>query len=101
MSLIFDSFPSTQKAEDFVAAVRKLGIRADVWNSGDEMNAAGQRAIVRRENNDIDPKTNKVCDVFPFALRGAVVTVRRFENEAAESKAEAMVSKFGGVFAGT
>ena len=102
MSYIFDSFPSKQKAEQYVNAVRKLGIKADIWDSAKEMNDAGRRAISKNKNdNTIDPVTKKVCDVFPFRLIPPIVTVHRFTNEKAESKAETMVGKYGGVFVGT
>ena len=107
MSVIYDSFPSQDKAEAFVEAVRKLGIRADVWDSHEEMNAAGRRASARffekdyADTHHIDPQTGKVCDVFPFSLVAPIVAVRRHENEDAEWKADAMVTKYGGVCAGT
>lgn len=101
MSYIFDSFPSKTKAEQYVKAVRRLGIKADVWDSAELMNAAGIRAISAKNDNTIDPLTKKVCDVFQFQLIPPIVTVHRFTNEKAEEKAEAMVGKYGGVFVGT
>lgn len=35
MSYIFDSFPSKKNAEQYVKAVRKLGIKADIWDSAE------------------------------------------------------------------
>lgn len=150
MSLIFDSFPSKSKAEAFVTAVRALGIRADVWDSQEEMivenyNSGGEfgnngsriafipNGIAKKLSkwlplvSDADLKAKglarladasftavqlgksngKVSDFFPSTLTAPIVCVERLmedgnaKTEAAESEAEEMVSKFGGVFAGT
>jgi hypothetical protein len=94
-------FPSRDKAEAYAKAVDKLGLRTAIWDSQKEMNEAGVRAVSNRNQNDTDPKTGLLADVFPFEVPMPIVLVERFVDEAAESQAEAMVSKYGGVFAGT
>lgn len=78
--LIFDSFPTRERAEAFVAAVRSQGRIANVYDSQDESNAA---------------------DPFPFILRPPIVLVERLSGYVGEREIEAMVRGYGGDFAGT
>ncbi len=85
--LIFDRFPTRQKAEDFVAYVKdKFNLWAQVYDSQKE--------------------ANKV-DIFPWALDAPIVLVERTllacdsEGENIEILIETDVDKFGGTFAGT
>ena len=78
--LIFDRFPSRDKAEAFASAVtQRDGLSATVYDSQDESNA-------------VDP--------FPFQLHPPIVLVER-SLPSIEQALEKWVSVFGGQVAGT
>jgi hypothetical protein len=100
MCLVMCGFPSRVKAEKYAETVKVLGLRASVWNSQSEMNEAGCRAAANRKQNDTDPETGKLADVFPFEVQTPIVLVERTGVEL-ETQLEALVEDFGGEFAGT
>ena len=92
MALIFDQFPTQERAEAFVAAVKERHeLRGSVYESQDEMN----EAFV-----SVEAAEGRIVDVFPFQLDGLVALIER--DEFADERAiEASVAEFGGRFAGT
>jgi hypothetical protein len=87
MSLIFDQFPSRQKAEEFVNAVKAcFDLDGQVFD---------------------DEGTAQEHDLFPFPLYPPIVHIDRAEAEEVssrltlESKVRGLVHAFGGDYAGT
>jgi hypothetical protein len=79
--LIFDRFPSDERAREFVAHIEATFDRkAWVFSTQDESDAS---------------------DPFPFVLEGPIVHVERFEDYSAEDSIIASVRSFDGSFAGT
>jgi hypothetical protein len=86
MSLIFDGFPSKEKAEAFVSNIReKFGLNGLVFD---------------------DVETAMEHDVFPYELNVPIVHIDRpdmYRDDALkiERRIQQSVKQFGGVFAGT
>lgn len=82
--LIFDRFPSTERATEFVAAVKdRYALDGEVYASQDESDAA---------------------DPFPFELTPPIALIERPPLTAPrklEAEIENFVQGFDGVFAGT
>jgi hypothetical protein len=80
MSLIFGRFPSRDKADSFVATVQKeFGLAGHVFD---------------------DEESAFEHDWFPYSLEAPIVHIDRSELEI-ERAVEALVTFFGGEFAGT
>lgn len=78
--LIFDQFPSREKAEPFVAAVRRdYGLKGYVYDSQEESDAT---------------------DYFPFLLTGIIVHIQR-TLDSRENYIINEVGSYGGSWAGT
>lgn len=81
MSLIFDRFPSMERAQAFAAHVEAtFSHETQVFDSQERAN----------EN-----------DPFPFKLDGPIVHVERFEDYSHEDEIIQAVRSFDGTFAGT
>jgi hypothetical protein len=86
MSMIFDGFPTRDKAEEFVKDIHaEFGLGGLVF---DDMESAMEH------------------DVFPFELNPTIVHIDRpdMDDDNAreiEKRVEGRVTQFGGVFAGT
>ncbi len=91
--LIFDDFSDPPQAESFLQACRALGKSAWVWKNQDVMEETFYAGI------DVGVETG--ADVFPFGLRGVVVTVERDDDDVVEGAFERLIAGFGGTFAGT
>lgn len=100
MSLIFDTFPSLKKAEAFLRAVQKRypGQPTHIWMDQDEMEGLYCRQI--REDCE-ETYGQPLADLIPALLKPPIVLVERFDNAADEDKVEALVTRYGGEFAGT
>ncbi|MGB9432354.1 MAG: hypothetical protein WBQ89_08940 [Candidatus Acidiferrum sp.] len=118
MSLIFDSFPTVQKALAFQQAVEAKfpEHRTHVWMSQGEMEKLCRRQLdfCITGLGSLSPEEAEIeADMFPWQLIPPIVLVSRAEfddpdRESAlqqmikrETAIEQMVKKFGGVFAGT
>jgi hypothetical protein len=81
MSLIFDRFPSRDKAESFVAEIQKrFGLAGLVFD---------------------DEESAFEHDPFPYSLEAPIVHIDRSDDYEIERAVEERVTSFGGGFAGT
>jgi hypothetical protein len=81
MSLIFDRFPSRDKAEGFVAEIQKrFGLAGLVFD---------------------DEESAFEHDPFPYSLEAPIVHIDRSDDYEIERAVEERVTSFGGGFAGT
>jgi hypothetical protein len=86
MSLIFDSFPSTEKADAFVSVVKeRYGLDGAVYSS--------------QEASQDQPQL--IWDPFPWGLDPPIVLIERHESVQKERAIETAVEPFGGTFVGT
>jgi hypothetical protein len=93
--LIFDTFETRQKAEQFADCVKqKYGVDAFVYDSQAESEGQNAQGIEFAE-------WIAKYDICPFELMAPIVLVHRPKDASKESKIEKMVRKFNGVFAGT
>lgn len=80
--MIFDNFPSREKAEDFAAAVKK-NYNRECWVHDTQESSNAQ-------------------DPFPYRLDPPVVLVERDYNHFTwEEEIAALVKQYGGTYAGT
>ena len=103
MALIFDEFPSLKKAEAFQRTVQKRypGQPTHIWMDQDEMENLFWRQVSGKPE-DADCKYGKpLADMIPCNLQPPIVLVERFDEFADEEKVRALVTRFGGEFAGT
>jgi hypothetical protein len=99
MSLIYDSFPTLEKAQAFQRAADKKfpQRRTHIWMSQDEMESRFTRELNRDVPFDIE------CDCFPGQLYPPIVLVGRLEDgdHTHWAALQVLAEKFGGTFVGT
>jgi hypothetical protein len=99
VSLIFDSFADVETAEAFRQAIERQfpGRRTHLWMDQAEMEELDFLARWAEVELEIE------SDVFPLQLCPPIVLVGRNDphDDEEEREIEALVVRFGGIFAGT